>query len=268
MAEPNLAENLPLSAAKVPPPMSNSLLRDLRFTGIHTPPADPSPSDPRPALQHACVKRRKGALAMSVQSFELCLGNSNEAILSAKKTSSLYYHIFDETRQTTSASKRSQVLARLAELNALPDHKGSNDLALFGHQRAARGGAPRELGAVLCPNGGIPPPAPPAADDTFESVAAFPLLDRFESRDPTLDLLVQRAPTKRDGKYSLDFRGRGKIASVKNFQLVVTTANHNFGGGDVVLQFCKVGTNRFNLDYAAPFTPLTAFALAVSTCLA
>ncbi|KAJ1449089.1 P-loop containing nucleoside triphosphate hydrolase protein [Pelagophyceae sp. CCMP2097] len=286
-----LAEPWPQPLAHAP--ASTSLLRDMRFNGLEAVPLDAAPGDPRPALQHACVRRRKGALSMSSQAFEFCLGTSNEALLSAKKTSlSIFYHIFDESRPATSASKRSQVLARICEVSQLAGHDGANDVALFGHQRAARGGAPREIGVILTPaaaaaaaaglppptptadKGGRPttPPPPPSAtaesdDDAEASDTAGPLLDRFAAMDPSLALVVQRAPAKRDGKYSLDFRGRGKVASVKNFQLVVASGDGNYGD-DVVLQFCKVGANKFNLDYRAPFTPLTAFALAVSTCLA
>ena len=51
------------------------------------------------------------------------------------------------------------------------------------------------------------------------------------------------------------------IASVKNFQLVPGDGD---GNSKVVFQLGKVGANTFNLDFAAPFSPFVAFALAVS----
>ncbi len=79
---------------------------------------------------------------------------------------------------------------------------------------------------------------------------------------------MHRDPVKRNGKYSFDFRGRGKVASVKNFQLQeAADPGRRSKKADIVLQFAKVSANRFHLDFAAPFTPTTAFALAVSTCV-
>ena len=53
---------------------------------------------------------------------------------------------------------------------------------------------------------------------------------------------------------------------MKNFQLVVVS-DHAYAREEIVLQFAKVSANRFHLDFGPPFTPSTAFALAVSTCL-
>ena len=64
----------------------------------------------------------------------------------------------------------------------------------------------------------------------------------------------------------LNFNGRVTMASVKNFQLVVVS-DHAYAREEIVLQFAKVSANRFHLDFGPPFTPSTAFALAVSTCL-
>jgi tubby-related protein 1 len=62
-----------------------------------------------------------------------------------------------------------------------------------------------------------------------------------------------------DGQYSLNFYGRATVASVKNFQLVPGLSDDT-----VVFQLGKIGDHDFNLDFAPPFTPFSAFALAVS----
>ena len=62
--------------------------------------------------------------------------------------------------------------------------------------------------------------------------------------------------------YVLDFYNRVEKPSVKNFQLVEDIENET----EVVLQFGKVNENTFNLDLRAPFTPLQAVALALSSC--
>jgi len=61
------------------------------------------------------------------------------------------------------------------------------------------------------------------------------------------------------GKYSLNFSGRVKMASVKNVQLVYQ------GQEDVLLQFGKTGKNDFILDFQYPFTPMQAFAFGLTS---
>ena len=72
-------------------------------------------------------------------------------------------------------------------------------------------------------------------------------------------MLEQRQPKLVDGQYSLNFYGRATVASVKNFQLVPGLSDDT-----VVFQLGKIGDHDFNLDFAPPFTPFSAFALAVS----
>ncbi|KAI6655660.1 Tubby protein-like [Oopsacas minuta] len=58
--------------------------------------------------------------------------------------------------------------------------------------------------------------------------------------------------------YILNFNGRVTQASVKNFQLIDED-------GVIVLQFGKVGRDRFTLDYRSPLCPLQAFGIALSS---
>lgn len=75
-----------------------------------------------------------------------------------------------------------------------------------------------------------------------------------------------KEPTFQNGKYRLNFSGRVTRPSVKNVQLVgSTTMSHDNNTKDeVILQFGKVGDNRFHLDYKKPFNALQSFALALS----
>lgn len=59
--------------------------------------------------------------------------------------------------------------------------------------------------------------------------------------------------------YVLNFQGRVKMASVKNFQLVDQENPHK-----VLMQFGKVDTNRFIVDFQFPVCGLQAFAIALS----
>jgi len=61
------------------------------------------------------------------------------------------------------------------------------------------------------------------------------------------------------GKYSLNFAGRVRMASVKNVQMVYT------GQEEVLMQFGKTGKNDFILDFQHPFTPMQAFAFGLTS---
>lgn len=239
-----------LSLPPSPPSSQHASLRDMQYNGLGVPPADPEPSDPRLALLHCIVKRKKGVTS---HLFELYLSSDPENMLmSARKaaTSSPAYHLFDER-----AAGNKKLVARIKDYALSEPAKTSNaQLAIYGHQRALRGGAPREIGVVVGPGSAENSPR-----DVFKS----------DNIEPGYHVFVQRDPSKRHGKYSLDFKGRGKVASVKNFQLVAVSESRDMlrRQGEPVLQFCKVSANRFHLDFAPPFSPLSAFSLAVSTCL-
>ena len=125
---------------------------------------------------------------------------------------------------------------------------------------------PREICVLLAPTEDNPNAMP----DPF---ALSSHVASAEKIHPNVPVFVQRDPVIRDGMYLLNFRGRGRVASGKNFQLVRAADDFLRDSIDhsndeaVILQFCKVSANRFHLDFAPPFTPLSAFALAVSICL-
>lgn len=74
--------------------------------------------------------------------------------------------------------------------------------------------------------------------------------------------LCNRAPkwSERVGAYTLDFKGRVTMASVKNFQLVEDQDDDN-----VILQFGKVGVDEFTMDFRAPLSPLQALGICLSS---
>jgi tubby-related protein 1 len=60
--------------------------------------------------------------------------------------------------------------------------------------------------------------------------------------------------------FVLNFNGRVDKASVKNFQLI-----DNEDENRIYLQFGRVGDQEFTLDFQWPFSPLQAFAVALSS---
>lgn len=89
------------------------------------------------------------------------------------------------------------------------------------------------------------------------------LLERVR-RDDTgaFHHFINKPPRWNDqvGAYVLNFNGRVTMASVKNFQLIAP-ADHE----RVALQFGRVGKNEFTMDLRWPFSPLQAFAVALSS---
>lgn len=62
------------------------------------------------------------------------------------------------------------------------------------------------------------------------------------------------------GAYCLNFSGRVSEASVKNFQLASCEAPDT-----LLLQFGKVNRSTFTCDVAWPLSPLTAFAVCLTS---
>ncbi len=65
--------------------------------------------------------------------------------------------------------------------------------------------------------------------------------------------------------YTLDFKGRVKEASVKNFQLVHWDHNADRRGGEVMLQFGKIEDDLYALDFTYPMNVEVAFAVALAS---
>eukprot|EP00592_Proboscia_alata_P010453 CAMPEP_0194361534 /NCGR_PEP_ID=MMETSP0174-20130528/9098_1 /TAXON_ID=216777 /ORGANISM="Proboscia alata, Strain PI-D3" /LENGTH=314 /DNA_ID=CAMNT_0039133785 /DNA_START=55 /DNA_END=999 /DNA_ORIENTATION=- len=85
------------------------------------------------------------------------------------------------------------------------------------------------------------------------------MIDSFENGCGSSEVLVMetREPSYEGGQYRLNFGGRVTTPSVKNMQLVGDD-------GKLLVQFGRVGENRFHLDYRSPFNGYQAFALAIT----
>lgn len=111
----------------------------------------------------------------------------------------------------------------------------------------------------------------PSRPDRSDSLSAC--LDRARHKEmaPSEEhhvCLLHTNPPQWDPKvkgHTLDFKGRVKEASVKNFQLVAWNHNTNKLGGDIILMFGKYSDDVYTCDFAYPLNALQAFALGLAS---
>ncbi|ORX70984.1 Tub-domain-containing protein [Linderina pennispora] len=92
---------------------------------------------------------------------------------------------------------------------------------------------------------------------------SVPLVDRHKAGlDENLAVLCNRAPkwNPETSSFILEFGGRVRESSVKNFQLV-----HPEDEDYVVMQFGRVGPDSFTLDMRFPTTPVMALGIAITS---
>lgn len=83
-------------------------------------------------------------------------------------------------------------------------------------------------------------------------------MDRLEG----LTVMTTKQPSIINGVYQLNFGGRVKVASIKNFQMVHPTETE-----DVRIQFGKVSGDAFVLDFQAPLSACQALSIALAQFL-
>lgn len=120
------------------------------------------------------------------------------------------------------------------------------------------GALPRQIRAMLCPLDAPHPVPHPERDSMLNSVIGSGSMER-EAFDDSFTVLESKYPTFSHGVYRLNFRGRVRFPSIKNFQLTTSTDRDR-----VVCQFGKHDRDIFHLDYEEPVSPLQAFAFALA----
>eukprot|EP00199_Chlamydomonas_sp_CCMP681_P000429 CAMPEP_0119106018 /NCGR_PEP_ID=MMETSP1180-20130426/3825_1 /TAXON_ID=3052 ORGANISM="Chlamydomonas cf sp, Strain CCMP681" /NCGR_SAMPLE_ID=MMETSP1180 /ASSEMBLY_ACC=CAM_ASM_000741 /LENGTH=479 /DNA_ID=CAMNT_0007091235 /DNA_START=42 /DNA_END=1481 /DNA_ORIENTATION=+ len=105
------------------------------------------------------------------------------------------------------------------------------------------------------------------SDSLSEALDAAKRRDLAPNLERKLALLATKAPEYDPvlKAYILEFQGRVKEASVKNFQLVAWDHNTDCTGGDVLLQFGKVEKETYALDFSYPLNAELAFAVALAS---
>ena len=232
-------------------------------------------------VQCLITRDRSGITAKMYPTYELRLESTDTPMLLAKKMNlnrTSNYHLFDLTRGSASSKSmftknsgnfigklraRDMQRTEYVLLNAAATER--EEIAGFMFDRVdvmtsiTEGSQPRKLLIVIPPLDarGVPIPNRVAIGD--EEIGSIINVLRYPGRTTGLHLLQTKEPTYINGNYRLNFRGRVKIPSVKNFQIVSVDNVDN-----ILVQFGKIGDDRFHLDFKAPFNAMQAFALALS----
>jgi tubby and related proteins len=232
-------------------------------------------------------------------SYQLVLEETNKVILLAKKMNmnrTSNYHMFDMTRGQVSSNltkKSGNYIGKLRSTNyqrseyvlVTPNAEEREEIGAiifdrYGlYDQLTEGTQPRKISVIVpaldadsCPIPHKPLRAkeliskassargkaqsPKSADSGGDG---YSLVDMLRASDYTnCHVFESKDPMYEKGNYRLNFNGRVTVASVKNFQLVPPTNNNN-----VTVQFGKVGSDQFHLDYKAPLNAVQAFALAL-----
>lgn len=231
------------------------------------------------AVECYIERKRKGMMKNWKPEYHLYLSANHKHMLSSKKISGVstaYYAISTSKTDVHNGSKGTHFMGKvranfigtsfyvyddgLNPSKASSSHDTRRELAYATYAPNVMGTkGPRKMKIVV-----------PAVDpDTNEAVLFKPMQKsesmstRIEGMSKNCIYLVNKRPkwSESVGAYVLNFHGRVTMASVKNFQLV----RHDDEDEVVVLQFGRIGKNKFTMDFRWPLTALQAFAICMSS---
>lgn len=129
-------------------------------------------------------------------------------------------------------------------------------------------GGPRTMYVVVpVPEADWAPSDPSDADSLSNCLEAARRKELPPYIEKKLSMLSTKPPEWDENMkaFTLDFHGRVKEASVKNFQLVHWDHNTDRKGADLVLQFGKAEDDVYALDFAYPLCIEHAFSIALAS---
>lgn len=209
--------------------------------------------------------------------YTLMLDGENRFLLSARKRKKSRSSNYIISLDVADTSRHSPHFAGKVRSNFLGTEFVLYDTGDKPGKQRGEGDLRRELGGVRFEYNVLGTRGPrkmvavvPAMDPTGEPYIFRPevendsILDRHKAKLHLEQILVMinKPPKWNDqlGAYTLNFQGRVTCASVKNFQLVSQTDLDR-----VLLQFGKVGKDKFTMDFAYPLTALQAFAICLTS---
>lgn len=230
----------------------------------------------RSELVQCTVIRDRASIANKLNPiYEMSLDvNSRKLITAVKRTMNRTsnYHFFDMTRGQLGSKlskKNGNYLGKLRAKNysrtdyvLVTQNSDKEEVAGIQFEKLGflnqlkDGSQPRKMTAIVphLDSNKVPIPNPLGNNDTGSMIDMLRdgtggnRILSFESKDPVFD----------NGNYRLNFNGRVSVPSVKNFQLVPRDDIDN-----IILQFGKVGEDRFHLDFKSPLNAFQALALAI-----
>jgi len=225
-------------------------------------------------MVEALIVRNRSGICRLFPEYQLYFQRSNTLMLFASKQAknrTSNYHMFDMTRGMGFGSKLTKKSGNY--IGKLRSNYGKTENIIVSNHADRR-----ELGAILfnkpsmveqIKDGSQPRKMYIVVPEVDAEGAAVPvrqsrrdegLLERVRTQQLSgLAEIETKDPTYENGNYRLNFNGRVTVPSVKNFQLVEQ------GDRDTVLmQFGKVGEDRFHMDFRAPLTAVQAFAIVLS----
>lgn len=230
-----------------------------------------------------CYLKRSKSL-LGGPSFSLHLEDGDVFLLASKRRSDVKHSSFIICTDPDDLNKKSASLIGKLKSNFMGSqfvgwgksrdpsvHKGfaHQDVAIaFAAQGFAKSGPRKMHAAVPRPESGWQPSAVEGGPDSLLHCLQ---LAHERSLPPQLErnliLLANKAPEYDEAKraYTLDFHGRVKEASVKNFQLVMWDHNADRCGSEVVMQFGRVSDETFSLDFSYPLCIRAALSIALAS---
>lgn len=245
---------------------------------------------PNNGLVKCVVKRVRGSFKKFVcPSFQLYDEDGNLLMVAKKMKLHRHanYHIFDMTRamvDTKTKKKNGNHIGKLRVkdnnrglFTLFDNHERQTEIAAISFDQVSfietlRDGPPPRIMRVIIPE--LDRNSVPVGNQvkkgglsSMMGLTRNSLLDmllKFNSQNSKMTprnvtVLKNKMPSIKNGRYYLNFHGRVKIGSLKNFQLV----KHDDEGEQLLCQFGKVTEEAFNLDFAYPLTPMQAFAMAL-----
>ena len=231
------------------------------------------PSTLRGMVETLVVRNRSGMCRLFPE-YQLFFQNTNTMMLFASKQAknrTSNYHMFDMTRGMGFGSKLTKKSGNyIGKLRS--NYAKTENVIVSNHTDR------RELGVILfnkpsmveqIKDGSQPRKMYIVVPEVDADGVAVPVRQKRRDeglleclRTQQLDGLAQvetKEPTYDNGNYRLNFNGRVTVPSVKNFQLVAQDDRNT-----VIMQFGKVGEDRFHMDFRAPLTAVQAFAIVLS----
>ncbi|CAD8106911.1 unnamed protein product [Paramecium sonneborni] len=206
---------------------------------------------PNEGMFQCTIQRDKSGLNRFVPKYRMYWSHNGQFLLAAKKVLNKNKFIITQDGEF----KKKEDFLTLGKVEQSKQYKGDYHLFDNGVKKKDQNQFKKlrtQLGSVLF-------------DTTYDkqSRPRKIVLAMRKNEKETIQFISRKPQVIKNGTqkyYTLDFFGRVKKPSIKNFQLVLKNDDKDI----IYAQFGKVNKNHFNLDFMSPLSPLIAMQLALS----